>query len=192
MDRCKKCDGVDVCMISYQFHDVYQCANCGACFISRIDDCCRAPFTVIVKDERSHSLYFIRQQCINCGGCLNMNAPLSNKIHGSDIKGEFNKFRFDDWKASVHEEQVTLYKVKKVCDSTNSNYYKYLIYLLSDEWKAKRLQVLKRDNNLCQDCKVTPAVDVHHLTYIHLFNERLEDLLAICRTCHVKRHRLSP
>lgn len=67
----------------------------------------------------------------------------------------------------------------------------YAAYLESPEWFAKRDLVLKRDQNLCQaQCGgcTTRADHVHHLTYKHLFNEPLFDLVAVCRSCHNAVH----
>lgn len=189
MDKCLNCRSGYVKKNSvYLFHDVYECDQCGAISYERIDDCCRNPFQIVVKDERKYPLSFIRKQCINCGGCLNMNKPLPNKVYGDSIRGEFNMDRFTDWKASFQDEGKMLYGFKAANEFRNSRYYKYLVYLLSDEWKAKRHLVLERDMNLCQHCKQKPAVDIHHLTYEHLFNEPIEDLLALCPTCHSKVH----
>ncbi len=61
---------------------------------------------------------------------------------------------------------------------------KYIPYLKSKEWKAKRLLVLKRDNYLCQACLKSKATEVHHLTYKHVFNEPCFELVSICNPCH--------
>jgi len=36
----------------------------------------------------------------------------------------------------------------------------------------------------CQRCGVTHKLQVHHLTYEHLYNERLGDLQVLCKSCH--------
>ncbi|MBC7522975.1 MAG: HNH endonuclease [Flavobacterium sp.] len=69
-----------------------------------------------------------------------------------------------------------------------SKFAKYTNYIQSKEWKIKRNQALIRDNNLCQRCKVKPAEEVHHLTYENLFCEKLEDLLSLCKVCHIETH----
>ena len=69
-----------------------------------------------------------------------------------------------------------------------SNYAKYQNYLLSNKWKIKRAQALDRDKNICQECKKSEAQEVHHKTYDSLYNEPLEDLISVCKDCHVKIH----
>ena len=66
----------------------------------------------------------------------------------------------------------------------------YKAYLKSPEWKEKRLEVLRRDKFICQKCKKEWATEVHHLTYKNIYNERLEDLLSVCKGCHEKIHNI--
>ena len=67
----------------------------------------------------------------------------------------------------------------------------YNQYLESPEWHAKRELVLARDWHECQaklDGCTKAAEHVHHLTYEHLFNEPLFELVAVCRSCHDQIH----
>lgn len=57
-------------------------------------------------------------------------------------------------------------------------------YLSSQTWKDKRAWVLARDKGECQACLKRPATEVHHLTYKHVGNEPLFELIAICSICH--------
>lgn len=65
----------------------------------------------------------------------------------------------------------------------------------SSEWKAVRLQVLERDNYLCQPCKragrIAPAKTVDHIEPLRTnWNRRLDpdNLETICRQCHNAKH----
>lgn len=62
----------------------------------------------------------------------------------------------------------------------------YSIYLESGAWQKKRKAVLKAAGYRCR-CG-NRATEVHHETYERVFNERLSDLTAICRTCHEAEH----
>lgn len=64
----------------------------------------------------------------------------------------------------------------------------YAEYLKSDEWMAKRKQVLKRDNHTCTACLEAPATQVHHTTYERVFDEPLFHLQSVCDDCHAKIH----
>lgn len=64
----------------------------------------------------------------------------------------------------------------------------YTAYLLTPKWHDKRTRVLARDNHLCQACLKRKATQAHHLTYKHVFNEPLFDLVAVCEVCHQAVH----
>ena len=64
----------------------------------------------------------------------------------------------------------------------------YNKYLQSPEWEAKRQAVLKRDEYKCVKCGSQDELQVHHLTYDHVYNEPLKDLITLCKKCHYKTH----
>lgn len=65
----------------------------------------------------------------------------------------------------------------------------YHAYLASREWAVKREAVRQRSGNRCERwfnghrC-VGEHENTHHLTYIRIGNELLEDLLGVCEDCH--------
>lgn len=68
---------------------------------------------------------------------------------------------------------------------------KYEAYIQSDEWKQLRLELLQSRGCKCQDCGKTKhhtKLQVHHLTYERLFEELPQDLVILCRKCHMKQH----
>lgn len=69
----------------------------------------------------------------------------------------------------------------------------YNSYLKTEHWKNLRLKKLK-DKPLCQICGTNKGLHVHHKRYKYqgksiLFNERLEDLITLCSSCHRLVHR---
>jgi 5-methylcytosine-specific restriction endonuclease McrA len=66
------------------------------------------------------------------------------------------------------------------------------VYLTSDHWRTPAAEARKRAGNKCADCGKQRKLDVHHVTYDRLGNERPEDLVALCRACHNARHKISP
>lgn len=69
----------------------------------------------------------------------------------------------------------------------------------SPAWERVRAQALARDHGLCQRCmsqgRVTPAVIVHHKTYLTPANVNdphvtldLDNLMSVCRECHAIIH----
>lgn len=61
---------------------------------------------------------------------------------------------------------------------------KYGEYLASREWALKREAVKQRSGGICERCEIKPSKSVHHVSYAHLYNEPLEDLLDVCEDCH--------
>lgn len=64
----------------------------------------------------------------------------------------------------------------------------YLEYLESDAWKRRRDKVLNRADGTCEGCLENEATVVHHLTYEHMFDELLFELVALCSKCHDRCH----
>jgi hypothetical protein len=62
-------------------------------------------------------------------------------------------------------------------------------YLLSSEWAEKRTLVIHRAGGICEGCRSRKASVVHHLTYGHVGDELLYELVALCRRCHDRAHR---
>ncbi len=65
----------------------------------------------------------------------------------------------------------------------------YKEFLESSDWQKMRKKVLSRDKGKCQLCG-GKATQVHHKIYTTRFYhlEKLENLIAICSTCHSKIH----
>lgn len=61
----------------------------------------------------------------------------------------------------------------------------YSEYLESDRWAKKRVKVIERDVT-CRACLSAPAKQAHHLTYDHVGDEPLFDLVGVCVRCHDK------
>jgi hypothetical protein len=61
----------------------------------------------------------------------------------------------------------------------------YLEYIKSPEWRRKRRTLIRQRGRVCERCgQRSKAIEVHHLTYERLGNERDEDLQLVCPECH--------
>ena len=60
----------------------------------------------------------------------------------------------------------------------------YQTYLAGREWSLKREAVRERSGNNCERCWNAPQQAVHHMSYEHLYDEPLDELLAVCNPCH--------
>lgn len=65
----------------------------------------------------------------------------------------------------------------------------YTTYLQSTAWQERRTGCLLRAGHKCEACTGTHRLQAHHLTYERIFNEPLEDLMALCEHCHDALHR---
>ena len=64
--------------------------------------------------------------------------------------------------------------------------YKYQWYLQSRHWRNRRLQAIEDVGSACQICGSEVDLQVHHLNYDNLGNEKDTDLLVACEVCHKK------
>ncbi len=64
----------------------------------------------------------------------------------------------------------------------------YQEYLQSNSWARKRAFMLQRAGNRCQLCNTRGPLQVHHRTYDRIFQERPDDLIVLCRSCHARFH----
>lgn len=69
----------------------------------------------------------------------------------------------------------------------NKSYHKYL---LSPKWRNIRTDILNERGHNCEKCGEKKNLQIHHLTYKNIFNEKPEDLMILCRSCHRKEHGL--
>jgi len=68
-------------------------------------------------------------------------------------------------------------------------YKTYAEYLQHPEFKAIRKVVMNRANGICEDCKQARATEPHHLKYPKWGTFDVpENLIAVCHSCHCKRH----
>jgi 5-methylcytosine-specific restriction endonuclease McrA len=70
----------------------------------------------------------------------------------------------------------------------------YAEYLQSPWWKLVRRFALQRARHRCQHpgCYATTHLEVHHLSYANLGNERTCDVRVLCASCHQRAHGLVP
>jgi 5-methylcytosine-specific restriction endonuclease McrA len=190
MKECNRCKKLSINIIrDFDFHDIYHCLICNYKTVIKIDECCRRPYEIVAVDNKNYNQIRLYWQCLDCGGCVNRTKPLNHKKFQEQIRCDFSNNKFNDWREKKAEENKQLWEMVKINNYNFSDYKKYIDYLSSQKWKRKRDEVLIRDNDLCQECKLKPAIEIHHITYENLYDEKLQDLVALCIECHAETHK---
>jgi 5-methylcytosine-specific restriction endonuclease McrA len=125
----------------------------------------------------------VKLQCLYCG---EHNSKQYKFDQFGGINGVMKLKPFDEDLLKSFYEGQQLERKQKYNSEKVEWFIGYNEYLRSEKWKLKRSLVLKRDNNLCQACLSATANEVHHLTYRHVMNEPLFDLVSVCKRCHDK------
>lgn len=112
-----------------------------------------------------------------------------------NIKNEL--YKIDEFRIKVKELSLRKRDERnKISNKKNKNikpkkrFYKdYNKYLKTKKWNKISNKIKKRDK-LCKKCFSSKNLNVHHLTYKHIFNEEnhLKDLILLCNECHNKIH----
>lgn len=64
----------------------------------------------------------------------------------------------------------------------------YEAYIQSKAWRKRRAEFLDNAGRVCNVCRSTEHIQVHHRTYVNLGNELDRDLQALCKFCHENEH----
>jgi len=64
----------------------------------------------------------------------------------------------------------------------------YEDYMQSMAWYRKKKKIYERANGKCERCGSNFRVEVHHLSYENIGNEKDGDLIVLCRKCHMIEH----
>ena len=148
---------------------------------------CKHPRTEIRERKNRGGALHLYEQCVTCGasGSLATKRP-------SDLKSPpaWNEGHEDQYKnARKAERDAILQKhIRKQKSGEEGFRREYDIYLTTPEWRVKRAKVLKRANGLCEGCLEREATQVHHLSYRHIFQEFMFELIAVCQECHARLH----
>jgi hypothetical protein len=108
-------------------------------------------------------------------------------INGNRIELKESKHKLDiEFKVNVFE--AVLLKLKE-------SYVKYLKsleykdYLMTKHWKITRDKILFKYGYKCQLCNKSKSLEVHHKTYENIGEEKDDDLIVLCHSCHSKHHK---
>ena len=75
-------------------------------------------------------------------------------------------------------------EVIETAQSTAQRQHEYARYLESQRWRTLARAVRMRAKGKCEICLRANGEECAHLTYERIFNERITDLLWVCKKCH--------
>lgn len=146
----------------------------------------------VVAKPRANGVLAYVIQCSGCGREIDgITRQRVDELRSQGVEvGEWDQGLRDRWQAEAdrfYEERR-----QRIIAARDSKWAErrafYREYIKSQEWFAKRRVVLMRDNYRCTGCGVREAAHVHHLTYEHLGDELLFELVSVCVPCHEKIH----
>ncbi len=80
---------------------------------------------------------------------------------------------------------------KKIhCQDTGEICIGYNEYLNSKHWALLRQQYIPKDMKCSMCHNKCDSLQLHHLTYMHIGNEKADDLLPLCENCHKLIHKV--
>jgi hypothetical protein len=127
-------------------------------------------------------------QCQACGRRMGNALPNSRPYPRSDpnvaITYEANYKRVGDEVAAQH--------IDLSVGESEEWWAKYTAYLETPAWLQRRFLVIKRCGGVCEGCGSAEVDEVHHLTYEHVTEEFLFELVGLCGNCHHRIHDHTP
>lgn len=137
---------------------------------------------------RSGAVQYV-YQCVTCG--RSMNQPIAH----AQIRREFAGVEIPDFDEALTEKYTQALieaAIDEVALKQEDFRDRYAAYLGSAVWADRRRLVLARCKGMCEGCGTRKAVEVHHLTYEHVFDEFLFELVGLCKPCHDRVHADQP
>lgn len=96
--------------------------------------------------------------------------------------------------ASIHAKKMARLKAEQEAKAARKPKRRkkkrltYAEYINSKRWAAKRQEAFAFHGNRCSECGASHRLQVHHIHYKTLFNERMQDLRILCHDCHANHH----
>ncbi len=143
---------------------------------------CRCLLTDKRVAKRSNGIQVLVKQCLECGRSL---GAISKKNHDLSKYKQFEeslRVKHQEDRKKFYDERFLEERKQRV--NSVEWWARYHEHIESAKWKAIREKVLARDCYTCRGCGTKRAQQVNHLTYDHLGNELLFELVAICVDCH--------
>jgi 5-methylcytosine-specific restriction endonuclease McrA len=153
--------------------ETLQVATCGSC---------GSRSTELRRKLARNGTLMLGYQCLVCGGVVgtwvkrsSVGNPDALPLWDDLLTEAFQTDQRVVWAAERRTEDVVWRR-------------RYESHLASPKWRSIRARVMQRARGVCEGCGTADATEVHHLTYKHLGDELLFELVALCSECHEKAH----
>lgn len=126
-----------------------------------------------------------RWQCTVCGAGSNMVSKESLTYKQKMEATQFDDGLREQWYAQKKAAREATWPARQ---EDRRRLYEQHVMAPSPKWLAIRDRIFSRSGGMCEGCGTRRASQVHHLTYQHLGDEFLWELVAVCRECHERVH----
>lgn len=124
----------------------------------------------------------VAMQCLTCG--TQVRSVRKDLVADIALLPDFDPVLQERHHAVISE------KIRHKSDQKRADFFVwYDNYLRSATWLAIREKVLQRCRGRCEGCGHGRARQVHHLTYAHVGDEFLFELVGVCEDCHERLHK---
>lgn len=154
-----------------------------------IDHCIHANQEVRRLTASNNVKHFVFQ-CLQCGqnlGAIGPSHPARQALTGAPpdfddtLIRQWQQEKFDRFAIRRQQYEADREQARREWRD------RYNAYINSQEWRSRANQRIRMDEGKCQarlkGCTHV-AVQVHHLSYDHLGNEPLWELVSVCVECH--------
>jgi hypothetical protein len=156
---------------------------------SESPDCCHPLEELRRRTFSNGTVHYVRQ-CLSCGRASNAIARRQLSEEQMQQAPDYDEQLAERYQAACLEERRRKLERRRA-ELEPWRSAEYRDYLQSPRWAVLRRRVIERAGGVCEGCRSRAAVNVHHLTYSHIFHEFLWELVAVCRECHERYHQLS-
>ena len=171
-----------------------QSAQCAGAVL----DCAFATQVVSTPNAFQTWKYGDKAFCKYCYRCARKSQTFTPSEDQKRWAQPFDSEKAAQRKAERNSERKELYKLLSQIQqesfeskkhAENQEFWeRYESHLRSDTWRKKRAAVIQRCGNICEGCAEANVQHVHHLSYTHLGDELLFELVGLCVPCHRKIH----
>jgi hypothetical protein len=152
---------------------------------------CQCKSRELRRRKQANGVVIVGYQCLQCGRCAERVGKDTVDVDRLPWWDEERQKKFWGHREALArreyaEKQADLEREQQ--ERERQWRERYNAHIQSDKWQDLRRRVFARCKRRCEGCGERPAAQVHHLTYDHLGDEFLFELVAVCMSCHERIH----